>query len=214
MNERRDARGGREAAAIRLRTGASILALTATLGAAGRAAAQAVTAAGEVGSRWFGIPIGPNWLMLFGAVLVVALVAAAWIIYQRSDFPRVTSSEGETRSTRFEQLNAEMQGLALRLESGESRGYYKKIGMLGRVFLERIGVAGARAMTDEQVEKILRSGQLTQDQAGTLASIFARCREGALHESEKLDYTAADILKDLRRLVREFEEATPSQSHS
>jgi hypothetical protein len=204
------ARGGRWVVAA---FGALLMCSALVAAAQSGAGLQEAASDQEAGARFAFLASTPM-LTLYGIVALVVLVMAAWVIYQRSDFPRPAYSDGDHRISRFEQLNAEMQGLTLRLQSGESRGYFKKIGTLGRVFLERIGIAGARGMSEEQLEKAVRSGQLSQEQITTLINLINRCREGAERESEKLAYTAAELLMELQNLVKQFEEASSSQSHS
>jgi hypothetical protein len=109
--------------------------------------------------------------------------------------------------SRFEQLLSEIQGLWLRVQGGESKGYYRKIEQLLRVFLERIGHKDARRMDDKQIEALLASGEIQQDLAAELRSIFQRCKQGASHETEKLDFSAAELLKDLRAIIKRVEQA-------
>lgn len=114
-------------------------------------------------------------------------------------------------SSKFEQLLAETQGLYLRIHGGESKGYYRKIEQLARIFMERIGIAGARQLPTEDLLAVLNSGSLPQKQAGALLSILERCKQGAEHESDKIDVSAADLIKDLRLLVKQAAEETASK---
>jgi hypothetical protein len=113
-------------------------------------------------------------------------------------------------SSRFEQLKAEIQGLSLRVQGGENKGYYRKIEQLTRIYVERLGYPGSRQMSIEEMHGLLTSSAFPQKQAAALASIFERSRQGAEHESEKLEFTAAELLKDLRSLVKQTEEESQS----
>src|SRR5690606_25636009 len=126
-------------------------------------------------------------------VLLAVVVALGYFLYARrrsKSGPDPLYNEPEPRSSRFEQLLAEIQGLSLRVKSGESKGYYRKIETLVRVFLERTGQPNARYMSDEEVRKILSSGSVPQELSTRLREILDRCRQGAVNESDKLDFTA------------------------
>lgn len=142
-----------------------------------------------------------GWIGLAIVLGVIGLVAAT-LLMRTSNRPDVELLLNDTtlRSARFEQLFAEIQGLSLRVRSGESKGYYRKIEQLVRVFLERTGHAGARKMEDAQVRAILEKGQ-PKEQGETLLTIFNRCKLGADHESDKLDFTAGELLKTLYGVV-------------
>jgi hypothetical protein len=142
---------------------------------------------------WIGLAVVVGVLLSFAATLLMRQNS-------RPDVELLLNDAG-LRSTRFEQLFAEIQGLSLRVRSGESKGYYRKIEQLVRVFLERTGHPGARKMEDADVRKILEKGQLPKDQSDTLLTIFNRCKQGAEHESDKLDFTAAELLRTLYGVV-------------
>lgn len=146
-----------------------------------------------------------------GAIVLAAVVVVAIILYvlnrNRSSNWQTVYSEPEPRNSKFDMLQAEIQGLTLRVSSGESKGYYRKVETLGRVLLERMGYSGARKMTEEQINEILQGGRLNPNVSSKLADIFDRCRQGAVRESDKLDFSAAELLKELRLLVDQVEEA-------
>jgi hypothetical protein len=113
--------------------------------------------------------------------------------------------------SRFEQLLAEIQGLTLRVQGGESKGYYRKIEQLVRVFLERIGYKDARHLEDNEIHALLSSGEIQQEIAAALRSIFERCKQGAIHETEKLDFSATELLRELRTIIKRVEQS-PARS--
>ncbi|HOE95651.1 MAG TPA: hypothetical protein PK847_03605 [Candidatus Sumerlaeota bacterium] len=152
----------------------------------------------------------PWWTPLIstgGIVTLVLLVvvAAAIILFMAGRRPRVDVdgyfSENEMEGSKYEQLLAEIQGLSLRVKNGEGKGDFRKIEKLVRVFLERSGFIGVRKMTDEQLMALLAGGQVPQAQASSLASIIERCKRGAQSEHEKLDFSALELLRELRELV-------------
>jgi hypothetical protein len=161
----------------------------------------------------------PDWLqrgaILLGVAVLVALAGGAtWVVVYRARRPEEIEGiylEPAVVGSKFEQLLSEIQGLSLRVQGGESKGYYRKIEQLMRIFLERIGFKDARNMQDEEIESLLIGGEIQQDMAAELKSIFQRCKQGAIHETEKLDFSAADLLKDLRTIVKRVEQA-PSRS--
>ena len=182
---------------------AAISLLAATLSSAqGVSDATPAEAAGFL-ERWSG-PLA------IAILVVVAIIVAVWAFLHRRGKSEMQGyyTEPDLESSRFEQLLAEIQGLSLRVKSGESKGYYRKIEQLARVFLERTGHVGARKMGDEELLGLLAGGSVSQTHAATLSSIYERCRRGSEHESEKLDFTAAELLTELRELIRSTEEAT------
>ncbi|MEN6626233.1 MAG: hypothetical protein ABFD69_08420 [Candidatus Sumerlaeia bacterium] len=150
-------------------------------------------------------------------IAIAAVVVVAVILYllnrTRSSNWETVYSEPEPRNSKFEMLQAEIQGLTLRVSSGESKGYYRKVETLGRVLLERLGFSGARKMSEEQINQILEGGRLPQAFSAKLADIFARCRQGAVHETDKVDYSASELLKELQQLVYQVEE-TPQNKEA
>lgn len=150
-------------------------------------------------------------------IAIVAVVVVAAILYllnrSRSTNWETVYSEPEPRNSKYDMLQAEIQGLTLRVSSGESKGYYRKVETLGRVLMERMGYSGARKMSEEQINEILQGGRLNQNFAAKLADIFERCRKGAVHESDKLDFSAAELLKELSLLVNQVEE-TPQNKEA
>lgn len=150
-------------------------------------------------------------------VILIAIVALVTLLTgggrrrdEHSDEIYTEPAPGE--SSKFEQLLAETQGMFLRIQGGESKGYYRKIERLARIFLERIGVNGARYMSYDEIVLLLNGGTFSQKQAGALLSIFERCKQGAEHEGEKIDFTATELIKDLRVLVKQAaEETSPRQ---
>lgn len=181
------------------RTGAGVLLSS---GLAARAMAQQDAATPTFLSQW--------GLILLGVVVLVVIILTAIIIIvqRRSASLRDMYIEAEAPRSKFEQLDAEVQGLLLRVKGGESKGYYRKIERLLRVFLERTGHTDARHLSDEELEHLLSTSHLNTDQIQRLQSIFERCKAGAEHESEKLDFTAAELLRDLQNLVREADQAS------
>ena len=174
-------------------------------------AQEEATTGGEQTMSWLQKPMGMT-VLIVGALIVVVLLAI-YLINSRQGgrqgplenyFP-----ESETESSKFEQLLAEIQGLSLRVQGGENKGYYRKIETLGRVFMERVGQPGARQMAAEEIQEILGGGKFPPKQATTLSTFFERCHKGAEHENEKMDFTAAELLKDLRALINQAEEAPP-----
>jgi hypothetical protein len=115
-------------------------------------------------------------------------------------------SEPEAQGSKYEQLLAEIQGLSLRVQGGESKGYYRKIEVLLRVYLERIGCEGARQMDEDELETLLKSSTVPHGQGEAIQSIFERARVGAQNESSKLDFTAAELLKDIKKLILEVDD--------
>lgn len=172
-----------------------------------------------------GVTSGPAYQQLLGAhfggilLAVFGLLALGLIIYflmnrrGRQIVEDMYSETEHVESSKFEQVLAETQGLYLRIQGGESKGYYRKIEQLTRIFMERAGYVGARQMSDEEIQTILTSGAISQKQATVLGAIFERCKQGSEHETRKLDFTAGELLKDLRNLVKQVEEM-PSEKSS
>jgi hypothetical protein len=153
--------------------------------------------------------------VLYGLAGVLAAVvigmALTFLYYGTRRLPEMEGIVFEpVVGSRYEQLLSEIQGLTLRVQGGESKGYYPKIERLARIFLERIGPAGARDLPDAEIEALLASGEIPQDVATALRSVFQRCKQGAIHESEKLDFTATDLLKDLRTIIKRVEQGNRS----
>jgi hypothetical protein len=154
-----------------------------------------------------------HWIDRLGGEITLIIIAVALILiigivlFMRRGNNQWDDSyaEPEPPHSRYEQLLAEIQGLTLRLAGGESPGYYRKIETLARIFLERNGFPGARQMSDVEIRAILSGGQLPPQQAQAIGSIYDRARLGAEHESEKHDFTALDLLKDLNTLIRQVE---------
>jgi hypothetical protein len=184
----------------------------------GLAAALLLTAAGA--GAQVPAPVSPiGRFSMQDTVMIAVLVAAvaAMIVYlvltlgRREPTPTVPSvyNEPEPASSKYEQLMAEIQGLSLRVQGGESKGSYRKIEQLVRVYLERSGHPAARQMSDEQIRKILEGGSVPHSQGQALLAIFERCKQGAQHEGEKLDFNAGELLKTLRALVIDADEQAP-----
>lgn len=165
----------------------------------------------------------PGGLMGGVIILIIALIVVVGLIALLSGggsrrreehvdelYTEPATPRGE--GSRFEQLLAETQGLHLRVQGGENKGYYRKIERLSRIFLERLGVTGARQMSYEEIMNVLNSGSFSQKQAAALQSIFERCKQGSEHEGEKVDFTAAELIKDLRMLVKQAAEEASSRS--
>jgi hypothetical protein len=157
----------------------------------------------------------------FGVIVavVIGLLVLGYIIYylvgrrgQEAMEDMYSESVGPVESSRFEQVLAETQGLSLRIQGGESKGYYRKIEQLTRIFMERAGYRGARAMSEAELQALLNGGSMPQNQAAALSSIFERCKQGSDHETRKLDFTAGELIKELRDLVKQAEEAPPQRS--
>ncbi|MCE5229728.1 hypothetical protein LLG95_09055 [bacterium] len=163
-------------------------------------------------SRITDLLLGTPGLVVIAAVVIVAIALFVLNRSRNSNWETVYS-EPEPRNSKFEMLNAEIQGLTLRVSSGESKGYYRKVETLGRVLLERMGYPGARKMTAEQINEILQGGRLNQNFAARLGDIFERCRKGAVHETDKVDFSASELLKELSLLVNQVEE-TPQNKEA
>lgn len=159
----------------------------------------------------------PSDLLTRFLILVVPLcliaAVAIWWMRRREEVPgEMGYEEHEIQSSKFERLLAEIQGLHLRTKSGESKGTYRKIDMLARVFLERLGHEGAREMDDQQIHDILKGGSLTENQSTRLRAIFEHCQEESQRrDAERLNVTTADLLIDLRALVQEMEDPTKTE---
>jgi hypothetical protein len=195
------------------------LALAATSALAQDTTSSSQAAAGRL-SRLKGLtenfPVGFTGVIIILVILVaiVGLVALLTSGGRRRDehSDEIYTEPAPGESSKFEQLLAETQGMFLRIQGGESKGYYRKIERLARIFLERIGVSGARQMSFEEIVLLLNGGTFSQKQAGALLSIFERCKQGAEHEGEKIDFTATELIKDLRVLVKQAaEETSPRQ---
>ena len=165
----------------------------------------------------FDEPAGPNlppWLLpVAGGAIVLILLVVVFLLFFRGRNPLEVEGlylEPGVVGSRFEQLLAEIQGLTLRVQRGESKGYYRKIEQLVRVFLERIGHTDARHKSDEEIIALLKSGEVPQDMASSLMSIFERCKQGAIHETEKLDFSAGELLRDLRAIIKRAEQSSRS----
>ncbi len=152
--------------------------------------------------------MAPMMWLLAGLVVVLVVTTALFLLNRGTHNNWETLyADPDPRSSKFDMLLAEIQGLSLRVQNGESKGYYRKIDTLGRVLLERIGHVGARKMDTPEVAAILQGGRLPQSAATQLGDIFERCRQGMINESGKLDFTAAELLRDLRQLVKQVEDA-------
>jgi hypothetical protein len=149
-------------------------------------------------------------------ILLLVIVGIGAFIMKRQGQEKISDSyiEPEPESSKFEQLLAEIQGLYLRVHGGESKGSYRKIEMLARGFLERLGYKGARKMSEEEIHGVLNGGALSPNLAGALGTILERCKLGGEHEGQKLDFTAADLLKDLRGLIVQAEATPPDRAPS
>lgn len=195
------------------RTVGAFMTAAATLaGAQGAAGNSTGSAAQGAWSRIMDLVFGAPGVIVIAAVIVVA-IALFVLNRSRSTNWQTVYSEPEPRNSKFDMLQAEIQGLTLRVSSGESKGYYRKVETLGRVLLERMGYNGARKMSDEQINEIIHGGRLTQNFSTKLADIFERCHKGAVHESDKLDFSASELLKELRELVNQVEE-TPQNKEA
>lgn len=141
-------------------------------------------------------------------IVIAALVVVGIVVYmmlRRGNDTWNEEYEPEPVASVFEQLMAEIQGLRLRLQGGESRGYYRKIETLARIYCERSGLApGARQLSDEELMRTL-TGNGPQGQASGIQSIIERSKRGARNENEKQDFTAEDLLKELQALIRQSE---------
>lgn len=192
--------------------GAMMAALTIT--AQAQQATTTDAAVPEAAESWLSHLSSPVLMVGFGVFFILLIGLVLYMFGRRGGSQagqlEEAYSEPEVESSRFEQLLAEIQGLSLRIQGGESKGYYRKIEALARIYLERIGCSGARQMSEEEIEALLNGGAIPAKQATSLASIFERCHQGAEHESEKLDFSASELLRDLRVLVKQAEE-TPSQ---
>ena len=49
-------------------------------------------------------------------------------------------------------------------------------------------------MDDEEVVKILKGADMPQDIAQSLTKVYQCCKQGADRETEKLDFSAAELL--------------------
>lgn len=165
--------------------------------AAGVAVAQTSEAAPAPGDG--------NNMPIIVAVAVVGAMAiggGVWLLTRQSR-PAAWSPEiiHDAPSSKFEQITAEIQGLSLRVAGGESKGYYRKIDRLARVFMERVGCGLCTKMDDDELKKALKCDALKGDESTVLTSIFDRCEKGAQNEREALDFTAGELLKELWKLV-------------
>ena len=177
------------------------------------AIAQEPAESAEGPARWIEQIGGPATLVAIAVVVAGALGIWMWGRARRNNF-ELAPPEPETPSSKFDMLLAEIQGLSLRVQNGESKGYYRKIETLGRVYLERCGVTDARKLSDADIAKVLRGGKLPQSQSAKIEDILERCRQGSQHESEKLDFTAGELLRELRQLVKQAEETPPPQKEA
>jgi hypothetical protein len=168
-------------------------------------------AAAQPGESMAGVE---NWfatygLQLFVVIVILGIVASIIVYIIRSRMQRswdMFYHEPDVASSKYEQLMAEIQGLSLRVQGGESKGYFRKIETLLRVYLERLGCDGARQMAYHELDTLFEEGTLPHGQNEALKSIMTRCRDGALNENRKLDYSASGLLKDLRRLIMEVDD--------
>lgn len=150
-----------------------------------------------------------TWLLRILIVLVVAAAGVGIYMFTKNRKQKPWEgfySEPETKSSKFEQLLAEIQGLSLRVQGGESKGYYRKIEVLIRVYLERIGCEDARQLDDDELDDLIKKASIPHGQADQIRSILERARTGAKNESSKLDFTAAELLKDIRKLIVEVDD--------
>lgn len=157
----------------------------------------------------------PRWRRIGPIVLVVVLIGGVVLWFRRQhpsqpDATEPTFIESEADPSKFEQIQAEIQGLHLRLLSGQQEGDFHKIEKLARVLIEKLGCPGARQMDPEQLHEVIHSGLLTPAQATTLSSILERCQRGLAEPSRELDFDPPDLLWELNELIRSIKQ-TPSE---
>jgi hypothetical protein len=119
--------------------------------------------------------------------------------------PKLSRTERHRESAQFEQIIAELQGLRLRIEGGEGRGVYVKVGRLARIFAERAGISDARDMNEAEFKKALDSSEFSAQQAQSLIRIVERCEHAAREDTVKLDFDPLDMVREFREVIDEFE---------
>ena len=106
--------------------------------------------------------IGTNGDLLGLAVVLAVIAVAGYIAVQAylrrpSAMPALLPREPEHGGSRFDQLLAEIQGLSLRIQGGDSKHYFRKIEQLSRIYLERTGCTGAARMTETELDSLLKN---------------------------------------------------------
>lgn len=128
-----------------------------------------------------------------------------FFLKKRSTAPRLSRTERHRESAQFEQVLAELQGLKLRIEGGEGRGVYVKVGRLVKIFAERAGVASARELSDAEFKKALEGSQFSTQQAQALCRILEKCEHATREETVKLDFDPVEMVREFREVIDEFE---------
>lgn len=173
-------------------TGAQVAVWIAGLSATGWAQEAVDQAAGGLHPAKIVIPV---------VVVVLILVGAVWFFRQQSDSYHLTRFQPDSVSTPFDPMMAELQSIEFRLKSDTGKGYFIKLDRLARIYLERIGVEGAKEMDEEALKATLASGEVSGERANVLHAIFEQCAIGAAQGEVPGKTQAADVAADLRRLV-------------
>lgn len=155
--------------------------------------------------------IKAHWLDI---IIVVAIIIVIGVVFylrsrKRPGDDLYISHQEPIENSKFEQVLAEIQGLTLRVQTGENKGYFRKIEQVTRAYMERIGVVGAREMSYDALATFLSSAALPPKHASAISSIFERCRIGAENEGLKNEFSPSDLLRDLHVLIKASEDMHP-----
>jgi hypothetical protein len=145
-------------------------------------------------------------LILIGGAIALAVIGGWFMIMwrRREPIPRYQGGR-EVESSPYEQVAAELQGIKLRISSGDGRAYLPKVERLVHIFADRAGVIGARTMDREALTKALSAAPFSPEQIKTLARVLLQCERARTEESIKLDFDPMDMVKDFQSIVRELE---------
>lgn len=141
------------------------------------------------------------------AVAGVLLAGFAYVWKNRQPVPRYTGGP-ELESSQYEQVQAELQGIRLMIESGDGRTYLPKISRLVNIFAERAGIEGAREMGREDLSRSIDaySEMFTAAQIEVLERILERCEASSIPEKGKLDFDPVELVTDFQRIISQIEE--------
>ncbi len=146
------------------------------------------------------------WFLALAAVIGLG----GWLFFtlrNRGEAPSRPRVDREADSSPFEQILAELQGIRLRVESGEGRANVPKIARLVRIFLDKTGVPGARTVGYEELRRAVQAGKFSPHQAQEINRILERCESVGEEDfgAAVLEFDPLELIQDFRRLVYQVE---------
>ena len=150
---------------------------------------------------WVGLVVGVAALL---AVMVVIFRRRRPVDLFQSEYPDVESSK-------FEKILSELQGIKLRVESGDAKNCTPKVARLVRIFLEHGGIKEARELPYPELREALQSGQFTPQQTQVLSRILERCEAESKEDEESNgragggDFDPLELINDFRGVVDDVE---------